>query len=214
VRNGCTGGRKAALRGRRRRKVCLLGRRRKFILRRGLRKVFFWRRKVGISTRKVGLVVGLVLDGRMGVVVGWVRNGRTGGRKVGLGGRRKVCLLGRRRRKFILGRSLRNVFFWRRKVGISTTKVGIVVGLVIGFALAGGVGVAGRVRNGGTGGRKVSLRRRRIEGGIGMGRKGGLGRRRNNVPLVRGWREREAAARLTKTRVEMTFNCILFFLLL
>ena len=190
VRNGGTGRRKASLR--RRRKARRLGRRRRnFILGRSLRKVFWRRRKVGISTRKVSVVFGLV------ITIGWVRNRGTGGRKVGLRGRRRRL---RRRRKFIFGRSLREVFF-RRKVGISTRKVSVVFGLIVWLALARGVTVVtGRVRNGGTGGRIFSLRRRR-KWGSGRGRKWGLGRRRNKVPLVRdrrSLRKREGSCKAGK----------------
>ena len=113
----------------------------------------------------------------MGLVVGWVRNGRTGGRKVSLRRRRRRRL--GRRRKFILGRSLRKVLF-RRKIGISTRNVGVVFGLVVAI---------GWVINGGTGGRKTSLRWRRKRGS-GRRRKWGLGRRRNKVPFVRDRRRK------------------------
>ena len=119
----------------RRRKVCLGGR----------RKVFLWRRKVGISTRKVGF--GLAVLVGVGVGISRVRNRGTGGRKVcRLGRRRKVCL-GRRRNVFH-GRG-RNVFLWRRKVGIGTRKV---VGVVLGLAFVWGVSISGR---------EIGLRRRR-----------------------------------------------------
>ena len=151
----------------------------------------------------------------MGLVVGWVRNGRTGGRKVGLRGR-KICCLGRRRKVLLgrivfLGRNFRKVFLWKRNVGIGARKVGIVVDL----AFVGGVGVVVvQVRNRGTGGRKNTLRRR-WKGGIGRERKGFLGRR-NKAPLVIGWRERKSSCKAGKNegRDDFQLHIVFFFVVI
>ena len=182
--------------GRRRREVSRLGRWRwKFFLGRSLRK-----RNINIGTRKVGVGLGLALVGGMGVGVVrvWVKNGSTGRT------RWNVCRLGRRWRwKFFLGRSLRK----RRNICFGTRKVSVVVDLA--FVRGVGVGVV-RTRNGVTGGRNVSLWRKKW--GICRRRKVSFGRGRSRAPLFRGWRECESSHKAGKNecRDEFQFHFCVF----
>jgi hypothetical protein len=87
-----------------------------------------------------------------------VRYGGIKVRKVSrLGGRRKIYLWRRRRRRKALER--RDVFHWSQRVGMGTRKLNVGFVVVVGFARLALIVGAVHVRNRSTGGRSSHVRR-------------------------------------------------------